>query len=173
GGEKRIEATLVRGRVVLVENGLNDLSLAQPLAGFRSEIAFRPEVVHVETENVPVLDCVGDRIGVELALEKVLGGKIRRLVAGDLSARSVFFKDGRAGEAEELRVGKELLDCLVVFAELRTVTLVEDEHEPFGRKGRKAGPIVALVIAAEGQTELLYGCDDDLVGFVLGEQPAY
>ena len=48
-------------------------------------------------------------------------------VALDLLVAGVLLEDGRAGEAEELGVGEELLDGLVVVAELRAVALVEDE----------------------------------------------
>ena len=44
--------------------------------------------------------------------------------------RGVLLEDRRAGEAEELGVGEELLDGLVVLAELRAVALVEDEDHP-------------------------------------------
>ena len=48
-------------------------------------------------------------------------------VALDLLERGVLLEDRRAGEAEELGLGEELLDGLVVLAELRAVALVEDE----------------------------------------------
>ena len=48
-------------------------------------------------------------------------------VALDLLVGGVLLKDRRAGEAEELGVGEELFDGLVVLAELRAVALVEDE----------------------------------------------
>jgi hypothetical protein len=42
----------------------------------------------------------------------------------------VVLEDRGAGEAEELGVREELLDALVVLAELRAVALVEDEDHP-------------------------------------------
>ena len=48
-------------------------------------------------------------------------------VAFDLLDGGVLLEDRRAGEAEELGLGEELLDGLVVLAELRAVALVEDE----------------------------------------------
>src|SRR5260221_372155 len=73
------------------------------------------------------LDGVGDGGGVEFLLGEGLRGFERldfpfaALVAG------ILLEDGRAGEAEELGLGEEVLDGLVVIAELRAVTLVEDE----------------------------------------------
>ena len=82
----------------------------------------------MEAEDVPILDRVGDRVGVELLLEEVLGGPKRGDVTLDLLDGRVFLEDRGASEAEELGVGKELLDRLVVLAELRAMALVEDEH---------------------------------------------
>ena len=84
----------------------------------------------METEDVPILDRVGDGVGVELLLEEVLGGSQRGDVSLDLLDGRVVLKDRGASEAEELGVRKELLDGLVVLAELRAVALVEDEDHP-------------------------------------------
>ena len=84
----------------------------------------------METEDVPILDRVGDGVGVELLLEEVLGGSQRGDVSLDLLDGRVVLKDRGASEAEELGVREELLDGLVVLAELRAVALVEDEDHP-------------------------------------------
>ena len=81
----------------------------------------------MEAEDVPVLDGVGDGVGVKLFLEEVLAWFGGACVTLDLLDSGVFREDGRAGEAEELSLGEELLDGLVVLAELRAVALVEDE----------------------------------------------
>ena len=96
------------------------------------------------------------------------------LVAG------VLLEDGRAGEAEELGVGEELLDGLVVVAELRAVALVEDEDHALvaerfeqvlvGGQALLFPALVALAVLVERQAELLDGADDDLVGGVVGKQ---
>src|SRR5690606_32759298 len=82
----------------------------------------------------------------------------------------VLLEDGRAGKAEQLGVGEELLDRPVVLTELRAVALVEDEDEALGGKRGEALAVVAPVGAVEGEAELLDGGDDHLVGLVLGEQ---
>ena len=82
----------------------------------------------MEAEDVPILDRVGNRIGVELLLKEILGSQKRGDVTLDLLGGRVFLEDRGASEAEELGVGKKLLDRFVVLAELRAMTLIEDEH---------------------------------------------
>jgi hypothetical protein len=140
------------------------------------------EVVDVEAEDVPVLDGVGDGVGVELLLEEVLGGR-RRPAPLDLLIGGVFLEDGRAGEAEELGLGEELLDGLVVLAELGAVAFVEDEDDALVAQRLRAAPcrwlvvlfplLVALAGFVQGEAELLDGGDDDLVGVVVGEEAAH
>ena len=84
----------------------------------------------METEDVPILDRVGDGVSVELFLEEVLGGSKGGDVSLDLPDGRVVLKDRGASEAEELGVLEELLDGPVVLAELRAVALVEDEDHP-------------------------------------------
>jgi hypothetical protein len=62
----------------------------------------------VETKDVPVLDGMGDGVGVELLLEKVLGRIHGGLLGLNLLRGGVFLKDGRARETEELGLGEEL-----------------------------------------------------------------
>jgi hypothetical protein len=49
-------------------------SLRGFLAGLGQLLAFGLEVIDMEAEDVPVLDGVGDGVGVELLLEEVLRG---------------------------------------------------------------------------------------------------
>ena len=44
---------------------------------------------------------------------------------------ALVLKNGRASEAEELGLGEELFDGLVILAELGTVALVEDKGDAF------------------------------------------
>ena len=102
--------------------------LASVSPGLRRVLAVGLVVVDVEAQDVAVLDGVGDRVLVQRLLEEVLRG----LAASERRLRcclygGVLLEDGRAGEAEELGLGEELLDGLVVVAELRAVALVEDE----------------------------------------------
>ena len=109
-------------------------------------------------------------------------GLERLHVAVDLLDGGVVLEDRRAGEAEELGVGEELLDGLVVVAELRAVALVEDEdHALVAQRfellacrwpALALALLVALAVLVEREAELLDGADDDLVGVVVGEQPA-
>ena len=84
----------------------------------------------MEAEDVPILDRVSDGVGVKLFLEEVLGGSKGGDVSLDLLDGRVVLEDRSASEAEELGVREELLDGLVVLAELRPVALVEDEDHP-------------------------------------------
>ena len=101
--------------------------LGERFAWLGRVLAFGLVVVDVEAQDVSVLDGVGDGVGVQLLLEEVLRGLQRLNVAFDPLVAGVFLEDRRAGEAEELGLGEELLDGLVVVAELRAVALVEDE----------------------------------------------
>ena len=83
------------------------------------------------------------------------------------SAVGVFLEDGRAGEAEELGLGEELLDGLVVLAELRAVAFVEDEDDALvaqrfelllvGRPAVLFLLLVALAVFIQREAELLDG----------------
>ena len=136
----------------------------------------------MEAEDVLVLDGMGDGVFVQLALKGVGGGAEGGLVVFDLNAGGVFLEDGRAGEAEELGAGEEVLDGLVVVAELGAVALVEDEDEALVAQRIEAlgegvaamgGPLlVALAVFVQGEAELLDGGDDDLVRLVIGEHAA-
>jgi hypothetical protein len=82
--------------------------------GRRGVLAVGPVVIDVEAEDVAVFDGVGDRVLVQAVLEEVFAAPERLDVAGDLLDGGGFLKDRRPGEGEELRLGEELLDGLVV-----------------------------------------------------------
>ena len=118
----------------------------------------------------------------ELLLEEVLGGSKGGDVSLDLPDCRVVLEDRSAGEAEELGVREELLDGLVVLAELRAVALVEDEDHPLVAEllepllERRPPPsdvqLLVLAVLVEGKPELLDGRDDDLVRVVVGFEAA-
>ena len=56
---------------MLVEDGLGDGLFGEGLAGLQGRRVLWSVVVDVEAEDVPVLDGVGDGVGVELLLEEV------------------------------------------------------------------------------------------------------
>ena len=112
---------------MLVEDSLSDRLLGEGLPGLEGGGVLWLVVIDVETEDVLILDRVGDGVGVEFLLEEVLGGSQGGDVSLDLLDGRVVLEDRGASEAEELRVWEELLDGLVVLAELRAVALVEDE----------------------------------------------
>ncbi len=154
--------------------------LGERFAGLECSLLLGLVVVDVEAQDVAVLDGVGDGVGVQLLLEEVLRGFERLDVAFDALVAGVLLEDGRAGEAEELGVGEELLDGLVVVAELRAVALVEDEDHALvaerfeevlvGRQALLFPALVSLAVFVEREAELLDGGDDDLVGGVVGKQ---
>ncbi len=82
----------------------------------------------MEAQDVAVFDGVGDGVLMQAALEQVVRGAVAGLLAFDLLIAGVLFEDRRASEAEQLCFREELLDGLVVLAELRAVAFVEDEH---------------------------------------------
>ena len=115
---------------MLVDDGLRDCWLGECLSGLAGEVFFRFVEIDMKAEDVLILDRVGDRVSVEFILKKVLGGSKGGDVSLHLLDGRVVLKDWGAGEAEELGVREELLDGLVVLAELRAVALVEDEYYP-------------------------------------------
>ena len=136
GGEDGIETASSCGGIVPAEDGLDDGAFREAFAGLGQGFAvlfLGLEVVDVEAEDVPVLDGVGDGIGVELLLEEVFRGLHGGLRVLDLLLGGVFLEYGRAGETEELCLGEKLLDRLVVLAELGAVALIEDEGDAFSR----------------------------------------
>ena len=136
----------------------------------------------MEAEDVAIFNGVGDGVNVKLLFEKLNGGLHRGLLVLNLYTAGVFFKYGRAGEAEELGFGEELFDGFVVFAELGAVALVEDEDDALvaerlqlllvGELVVLFPLLVAFTVFIEREAELLNGSDDDLVRVVVGEQAA-
>ena len=84
GGQQRVEASVSGRGIVFVENGLGDRLLGGRPAGLEGGGIFGRVVIDVEAQNVPVLDRVGDGVGVELFLEQVRGGS----KGGGVSVRS-------------------------------------------------------------------------------------
>ena len=130
GGQQRVEASASGRGIVLVEDGLGDRLLRERLTRLEGGGILWLVVIDVEAEDVPILDRVGDGVGVELFLEELLGGSKGGDVSLYLPDGRVVLKDRGASEAEELGVREELLDGLVVLAELRAVALVEDDDHP-------------------------------------------
>ena len=104
GGQQRVEASVSGRGIVLVEDGLSDRLLGKGLPGLEGGGVLSLVVVDVEAEDVPILDRVGDGVGVELFLEEVIGGSKGGDVSVDLPDGRVVLKDRGASEAEELGV---------------------------------------------------------------------
>ena len=66
GGQQRVEASASGRGIVLVEDGLSDRLLGEGLTGLEGGGVLWLVVVDVEAEDVPILDRVGDGVGVEL-----------------------------------------------------------------------------------------------------------
>ncbi len=118
GGKQCIEPTPASGGIVLGQNGVNNGAFGEALAGLGSAFSLGLEVVHMEAQDVCVLDGVGDGVGVELLLENVHRGLELPHLPFKLLGSRVHLKDGGAGEAKELGLREEFLDGLVVLAEL-------------------------------------------------------
>ncbi len=103
---------------MLVENGIYDGFLGKRLVGLGCGVIVWLKVIDVEAEDVPVLDGVGNGVGVQLLLKQLFGGSQGSGFVFDLLGSGVFFEDRGASEAKKLGVGEKLLDSLVVLAEL-------------------------------------------------------
>ena len=84
-----------------------------------------PDVFDPEGEDVSVADGVDGRVGVQHVTERLFGG----LEVGAAAGPGVFRSDRRPGESEDVILFEGAGDRLVHIAELRTVTLVEDDDE--------------------------------------------
>ena len=132
----------------------------------------------METKDVLILDRVGDGVGMKLFLEEIPGSSKSGDISLDLRDGRVFLEDWGTCKAEELGVRKELLDGLVVFAELGAVTLVEDKYHPLvfevlqpllvRRLSLGGFLLVVVTVLGECEPELLNGRDDDLIRVVVG-----
>ena len=72
GGQQRIEASASGRGIVLVEDGLSNRLLGEGLPGLEGGGVLWLVVIDMEAKDVPIIDRVGDGIGVELLLEEVL-----------------------------------------------------------------------------------------------------
>ena len=73
-GQQRVETSVSGRGIVLVEDGLGDRLLREGLTRLDGGGVLWLVVIDVEAEDVPVLDRMGDGVGVEIFLEEVLGG---------------------------------------------------------------------------------------------------
>ena len=136
-------------------------------------LGVRLEVVHMKLQHVTVFDGVGDGVGVQLLPEDVPGGHVRGFLAVHLHVARVLAENRRAGKAEQLRVGKELLDGPVILAKLRAVAFVEDQHHAFLAQRFQPLPEIGVGAAVQRQPQLLNGRHDHLIGVVVRQQAAH
>ena len=143
--KKRVESASVGRRLMLLQNGFdNCLFLDAP---DRRHIAlFRFEIVHMESQNIPVLNGIRYRISVQLFFEHIFCSLVRRLFSGNLGIGSVLLEDRRTRKTKQLRVGEELFNGLVVISKLRTMALVKDEHHTHIADRQQPFLIIAAVL---------------------------
>lgn len=130
-GEERVEASVGGEFFVVVEDVRDDLVFGELFGGGLAVGGEVGELFDFKTEDVAVADCVGDGILVEALLEDVLSGDEVSLLSVDADVVAIFGEDGSAGETEELGLGEEGANGLVVVAELGAVAFVEDEDDAF------------------------------------------
>ncbi|MNP63373.1 hypothetical protein D3C76_1587600 [compost metagenome] len=104
----------------------------------------------MEAQNIAVFDRMSDGVLVQATLEQIIRGAVAGLLAFDLLIVGILLENGCAGETEQLGVGKKLLNSLVVFAELRAVAFVKDEHNALVAQWLQPFLVVALIGAVEG-----------------------
>ena len=110
----------------------------------------RVHIVDAEWQDVPIIDRVHDRVGVELVTERLLRGAKIRIFARP----GVDGEDRRAGEAKQMIVLEGLRNGLVHISELAAVALVEDDDKMLPERR------VAFVFAHKN-IKLLDRRDDD------------
>ena len=87
---------------MFVEDGFGNRLLGKRLPRLGGGGIFWLVEIHVEAKDVPILNRVGDGVGVELFLEQVLCGSQGGCIFLDLSGGRVALEDRGASEAEEL-----------------------------------------------------------------------
>ena len=127
----------------------------------------------MKAEHVLVLNGVGDGVGVQPLLENVFRRPVRALLPVHLRVVRVVLKNGRAREAEQLRLREKRGNGLVVFAKLRPVALVKDEHHALVAQRFQLPLIILLVARVQGNAQLLNGRHNHLIGVVLRQQPPH
>ena len=172
-GQNGVELAPVGSGMMFLEDGFDNGFPGHCFARLELVFAFRLKIVDMEAQDIVVFDGVRNGVGVQLLLKNVFRGFPGGLLPFNLLISGIFRKDRRAGEAEELGVGKKLLDGFVVFAELRTVAFVKDEDHALFAKWFQPFLVVAFVAAVEGEAELLDGGNDYFIGVVIGEQPLH
>ena len=110
----------------------------------------RVHIVDAEWQDVPIIDRVHDRVGVELVAKRLLRGAKVWILAGP----GVDGEDRRAGEAKQMIVLEGLRNGLVHISELAAVALVEDDDKMLPERR------VAFVFAHKN-VEFLDRRDDD------------
>ena len=110
----------------------------------------RVHIVDAKRQDVPVIDRIHDRVGVELVAKRLLRGSKVRVFARP----GVDGEDRRAGEAEQVIVLKGFRDRLVHISELAAVTFVENDDKMLPERR------VAFVFAHKN-IKLLDRRDDD------------
>lgn len=110
----------------------------------------RVHIVDAKRQDVPVVDGVHDRVGVELVTERLLRGTKIRILARP----GVDGEDRRAGEAKQMIVLECLRNGLVHVAKLAAVTFVENDDKMLPERR------VAFVFAHKN-IKLLDRRDDD------------
>ena len=181
--EDSVEPPCSGRSIVLRQNGFDDRFLSEGLTRLRWLFPFfllRREVVDVESQDVAIVDGVGDRIGVQAFFEEVFRGPHGSLNVFDLLLGSVLVKDGCTRETKELGTREEFFDGLMVLPKLRTVAFVKDEDNTFvsqhgkqlfvGRLSTFRAMLVAFAVFIQCQAQLLDSGDDDLVGVVFRKQ---
>ena len=116
--QNRIELAPSRGTVVFGQNGFNDFLFLHGLTRLGLVLAFWLEIVHMEAQHIAVFNRMGDGIGMQLLLKNILRGLVRRLLAFYLLVAGISIEDRSSRESEQLGIGEEFLDGLVVVTEL-------------------------------------------------------
>ncbi len=116
--QHRVELAAIGRRIVFGENGFNrPLALATPSPGWE-DFAFGLEVIHVEAQDVAILDGVSNGVLMQATLGRGRSGcSVAGLLTFDLLVAGVFSKIGCTGKAKKLG-DQKFLDSFVVVAEL-------------------------------------------------------
>ena len=114
-----------------------------------SIVIIRLEIVDVKAKHIPVFYGVCNRVRVQLLLENIIGGFVLGLLSCRLYISCILLKNRCSRKPEQLSLRKELLDCLMVFSELRAMAFIEYENDPLVLQRQQTFLIVIPVIRVQ------------------------
>ena len=103
--------------------------------------------------------------------KNILRGLEFGLFTSYLSVSRIFFKYRRSSKTKQLCIREKILDSLVVFSKLRTMTFVKNKYNPAVLYYTQTILIVTPTRWIKSNTQFLNCCHYNLVGIIFRKHP--